>query len=46
MADYEFKVTRNGGWEENWGLDGVADGPNIGLSVPGDQGTTAKRALP
>lgn len=32
-GSYEFKVAHNGGWEENYGLDGKAGGANYNLSV-------------
>lgn len=31
---YEFKVARNGSWEENYGAGFAPGGPNIGLDVP------------
>lgn len=30
---YEFKVLANHSWGENYGADGVADGPNVTISV-------------
>ncbi|RIQ13305.1 pullulanase-type alpha-1,6-glucosidase [Jiangella rhizosphaerae] len=30
-GSYEFKVALNGGWDENYGAGGVANGPNIPL---------------
>lgn len=35
-GDYETKVALDGGWEVNYGVDGVADGPNITFTVPAD----------
>ena len=35
-GDYEFKVTVNRSWDENYGEGGVGNGPNIPLSVPGE----------
>lgn len=32
-GDYEYKVAMNGGWDENYGVDGVADGDNYTLSL-------------
>jgi glycosidase len=32
---YEFKVTVNGSWDENYGAGGVPDGPNIPLVLAG-----------
>ena len=32
---HEFKVTRTGGWEENYGARGARDGDNLALSLPG-----------
>ena len=32
-ANYEFKVLANHSWTENYGADGVADGPNVTFSV-------------
>ncbi len=31
--NYEFKVLANHSWSENYGADGVADGPNVTVSV-------------
>jgi pullulanase len=31
---YEYKVALNGTWAENYGLEGLRDGPNIPLAVP------------
>ncbi|HEX6386730.1 MAG TPA: pullulanase-type alpha-1,6-glucosidase, partial [Anaerolineae bacterium] len=33
-GDYEAKVAINQSWDENYGADGVADGPNIPFTVP------------
>ena len=30
-GEYEYKVAMNGGWDENYGVDGVAGGDNIAL---------------
>jgi len=30
-GEYEYKVAMNGGWDENYGVDGVRDGDNIVL---------------
>ena len=35
-TEYEFKVLANHSWSENYGADGVADGPNITFSVDED----------
>ncbi|MBL8160815.1 MAG: pullulanase-type alpha-1,6-glucosidase, partial [Anaerolineae bacterium] len=35
-GDYEVKAAINLSWTENYGLDGVQDGPNIPFSVPAD----------
>lgn len=32
-GDYEFKIATSGTWAENYGEGGVADGPNITLSL-------------
>jgi hypothetical protein len=32
-GEYEYKVAMDGGWAENYGADGVLDGPNIALSL-------------
>ena len=32
---YEYKVAVNDGWTENYGADGVLDGPNIPLTIAG-----------
>ena len=32
-GDYEYKVAMNGGWDENYGVDGEANGSNIMLSL-------------
>jgi len=34
---YEYKLTRGGSWDENYGLGFVAGGPNIPLVVPQEQ---------
>ncbi len=34
-GSYEFKMAVDGGWEENYGAQGVADGPNIPLVLAG-----------
>ncbi len=33
---YEFKVLANHSWSENYGADGVADGPNVTVSAEAD----------
>ena len=33
-GDWEYKTALNNSWAENYGTGGVADGPNIGLSLP------------
>lgn len=33
-GNYEFKVAMNGAWDENYGVGGQPDGPNIRFSVP------------
>lgn len=33
VGRYEFKITRNGSWAENWGRNFVAGGENISLEV-------------
>ncbi|WP_246068478.1 pullulanase-type alpha-1,6-glucosidase [Microbulbifer harenosus] len=33
---YEYKVAINGGWDENYGGNGDASGPNIGLTLASD----------
>ena len=38
-GDYEVKVALDGGWDTNYGVDGVAGGDNITFSVVGDPGT-------
>ena len=38
---YEFKVTRDGSWRENYGASFERDGKNIALTVPADR-TTVK----
>lgn len=35
-TNYEFKVLANHSWAENYGADGVADGPNCTFSVDAD----------
>ncbi len=35
-GSYEYKVALNGTWAENYGLDGVRDGPNIPLVLAED----------
>lgn len=37
---YEYKVALNGSWAENYGLDGVRDGPNIPLVLAEDTAVT------
>ena len=37
---YEYKVALNGTWAENYGLDGVQDGPNIPLVLEADTEVT------
>lgn len=32
-GDYEYKVAMNGGWDENYGVDGAPGGDNIMLSL-------------
>lgn len=32
-GDYEYKVAMNGAWDENYGVDGEANGPNLTLSL-------------
>ncbi len=32
-GDYEYKVALDGGWDTNYGADGVADGDNLVLSL-------------
>ncbi len=34
-GSYEYKVTVNGGWDENYGAGGVLNGPNIPLRLEG-----------
>ena len=36
-GNWEYKVTINNSWAENYGLDGVPNGPNIPLTVTGDK---------
>jgi hypothetical protein len=33
-GDYEVKVALDGGWDTNYGVDGVAGGDNITFTVP------------
>jgi hypothetical protein len=40
VGNYEFKVTIDNSWSENYGLGGVLNGPNIPLAMP-----VNKRAL-
>lgn len=35
-GDYEVKAAIDQSWGENYGVDGVRDGPNIAFSVPAD----------
>lgn len=35
-GDYEVKVAHDGGWDTNYGVDGVAGGDNILFTVPAD----------
>ncbi len=35
-GDYEVKVALDGGWDTNYGADGVAGGDNITFTVPAD----------
>ena len=39
-SEYEYKVAMNGAWDENYGADGVADGPNIMLVLEEDTEVT------
>ncbi len=39
-GEYEYKIALNDGWAENYGVDGVADGPNIPLVVEEDMEIT------
>jgi len=34
-GSWQFKVTVNGSWDENYGADGVKDGPNIAFTIAG-----------
>ena len=34
-GSYEYKVTVNGSWDENYGAGGVLNGPNIPLRIEG-----------
>jgi maltose/maltodextrin transport system substrate-binding protein/arabinogalactan oligomer/maltooligosaccharide transport system substrate-binding protein len=39
-GDYEVKVAMDGGWDTNYGVDGVADGDNYMFTVPVDGDVT------
>ncbi|PZF83416.1 pullulanase-type alpha-1,6-glucosidase [Jiangella anatolica] len=39
-GSYEFKVALNGGWDENYGAGGVANGPNLPLVLEADAEVT------
>lgn len=39
-GDYEYKVAMNGGWDENYGINGEANGGNIVLSLAADTEVT------
>jgi maltose-binding protein MalE len=39
-GDYEVKVALDGGWTENYGVDGAADGDNILFTVEADSEVT------
>ena len=39
-ANYEFKISINGSWSENYGAGGVKDGANIAVAVPETQNVT------
>lgn len=39
-GDYEYKVAINGGWAENYGVDGAKDGANIVLSLAAETEVT------
>ena len=39
-GDYEYKIAVNGGWDENYGVDGVAGGDNFILSLAEDTDVT------
>lgn len=39
-GDYEYKIALNASWDENYGLDGERDGPNIPLSLAEDTTVT------
>jgi maltose/maltodextrin transport system substrate-binding protein/arabinogalactan oligomer/maltooligosaccharide transport system substrate-binding protein len=39
-GEYEVKVALDGGWGENYGIDGVRDGDNIAFSVTADGSVT------
>lgn len=41
-GDYEVKVALDGGWDTNYGADGVAGGDNITFTVPKDGEVTFK----
>ncbi len=36
-GDYEAKVTINESWDENYGIDGIPNGPNIPFTVENDE---------
>ena len=36
VGNYEFKVAHGLSWDENYGAGGVANGPNVALSVPAE----------
>ena len=38
-GNWQFKVTHNNSWTENYGLNGELNGANIPLTVPGDKKT-------
>lgn len=40
-GNYQYKVARNGGWGENWGVGFAAGGGNLSVNVPAD-GTVVK----
>ena len=39
-GNYEFKIAIGGSWDENYGKDGVKDGPNIALRLLHDHEVT------
>jgi arabinogalactan oligomer / maltooligosaccharide transport system substrate-binding protein len=39
-GDYEYKIAMNGGWDENYGVEGEADGANYTLSLAEDATVT------